>query len=490
MSGLMLHRSDLFAYQIDFINHIKDGASTFGCLEPGLGKTVSVLTALSDIIEEDRQRGHIRRALVVAPKRVAKYVWQQEAAAWSHLQHLNVRIALGTATQRMAAFSDPNADIVVTNYEYLTKFFDLYPRGQLPFYFLVMDEIDKMKAPGTDRFNKARRRVQEFEMRIGMTGTPTPESLLNIWGPVFLVASERGTDPVTGRPVFTAPLSASYERFKSNFFETDFNGYKHRPRPGTIRHVAEAISDFTFQARAKDHLDLPELNVRNVYYDLTPKAWEHYKKFERELVMYIRDGGPLIDDVHDDLDDVESAVAANGAVLKNKLRQMCSGFMYYMDAAHDRKTAWIHHGKTSAFKDLRSELLGESLLAVYGYKAEYESLKLDARLGGGVTDAQEQQVLDRWNAGELDVLGMHPASAGHGLNLHKSGARHIAFLTLPWSRGLYDQTVGRLYRMGQGRSVIVHRFVARGTVEEDVVNALESKGSVQEAVLTAIAERA
>ena len=484
----MLKKSNLHAYQADLVEHLADGDESLVFVEMGLGKTVATLTAVEQIIREDAARGKKRRFLVVAPRRVALHVWPKEVEKWAHLKHLKVVTAIGTAAKRLHAVMDPSAHIVTINYENIRWLLDKFPKGTLPFYGVIYDEVDKMKAPSTARFAALRYRADEFKWRVGMTGTPAPESLQNVWGPSYLVTAKRDTDQpqARGRPAMKAALGSSYDRFCQRYFSSDFHGYKLEPVPGAFRAVSEAIADYTFTAQASDHLDLPELIVQDHVYELPKKVMDQYEEFENEFVLALERGDQLADD-----DEWQEAFAeaSNAAVLKNKLRQVCSGFVYHFDERGARQTAWLHDQKMQAYKDVVSELMGEPHLAVYGYQAEHEKLGFKNRLGGGISDTAEQHILAQWNERKISCLAMHPASAGHGLNLHEGGAHHICFLTLPWSRGLYDQTVARLHRMGQGKSVVVHRFIALGTVEESVVEALSSKGAVQQQIVNALKKR-
>lgn len=477
----MLQRDQLHTYQREIVDHVKAGAESLLFVEVGLGKTVSVLTALEDIRAEDRAIGKRRRALVVAPKRVATSVWAQEAKRWSHLQHVKVGVAIGSPAYRLKVLTDPKYDVVTINYENLPWLCDKFPRKRLGdhFYFLVMDEVDKMKDPGSKRFRRFRYRVDEFEMRIGMTGTPVSEGLMDVWGPSFLVTCGKA-------------LGTSHQGFKRRYFESlDPQGWNFAPRDGAVDEIARRLNPYVYRARAADHLDLPPIIHVDRFYDLPPKARVLYDQFERDMALCL--AREHLDDEYDYswMDDREDEVeleAANAAVLKNKLRQICSGFNY-IEQGGTRNIAWLHREKFEATSNLQSELMGQQLLIVYGFRAEYQNLKLDGRLGGGIKDSDAARYIDEWNAGKLRTLGMHPASAGHGLNLHMSGAHNIAFLTLPWSRALYDQTIGRLHRMGQKQPVFVHRFIAKDTVEEVVLGALESKGSVQKRVIEAIRGR-
>lgn len=496
MSAVLRDRQDLRPLQVDFAEHIKNGAGSIGLVEVGLGKTAAVLTAFSDIAREDALEGKIRRALVIAPRRVARDTWRDEASKWSHLDNIKIDVALGSEAARIKALTNPIANVVTINYENVAWMFDNFPPGQLGFYFLVIDEADKFKCVDTERFRAIRHRIFEFEMRVAMTGTPTPESVTDIWAIAYLATAERSRvkvktkDGIKQRVRITAPLGSSYNLFKEDFFQTNAYTKRSEPRPHAVDTISRAIKPYAYVARRKDHLDLPEILFIDKFFDLPPKVRRMYDSFEKEFALALEkgDGEGALSWDEDEEDTVEVA-ADNAAVLRNKLRQVCSGFVYSGDGP-DRKTTWLHNEKLSMFKDFVSELHGEQLLAVYGYKAEHVRLRLVDRLGGGMSDRRERDILKRWNNKEVQVLGMHPASAGHGLNLHESGAHNIAYLTLPWSRGLFDQTNGRLDRRNQKRQVIVHRFIAKNTVEEDVIKGLESKGSVQKYVLDSIARRA
>jgi len=500
-------REMLRDYQRAFVDFMKGDDATLGSVEMGLGKTAAVLTAIADIHAEDLEKGAPRRFLVVAPKKVCVNVWRQEAARWAHTKHLNVAVATGSPQNRMHALTDPKAHIVCMNYENLPWFWDQFPPGNVPFYGVVFDEIDKMKSSGSKRFTKTRYRILEIPWRVGMTGTITSENYAEVWAPAYLTTARRVEVPGLKRkwpPAVEAALGTSDDLFVRTYFNVDQYSRKIEPRPGALDAIASKLAPYMFVARAKDHLDLPELVVQDIEFDLPPKARALYEKFEEEFLLRLEAGDVLGGEEDDDWEEGE-VVAANAAVMKNKLRQVCSGFVYESKPDDPegaaaviarggrprltRVTHWLHNAKADAYRDFVSEMQGKAHLAVYGYKAEVAKFGWKHQLGSHLTDAQEEDLLRRWGRGDFKVLALHPASGGHGLNLHESGAHHIAFMTLPWSRSLYDQVAARLRRMGQKRTVVVHRFIAKGTVEEDVVRALEGKGEVQKQVLEAVRRR-
>ena len=454
-------------------------------IDPGLGKTVTVLTAVEKMIAEKRAKGKLSRCLVLAPTPVVENVWRDEHTNWSHLKHLRVRIAMGPPSIRYAALTDPNAHVVAMNYENLVWAMDKIPRGKFPFDILVLDEAEMMKTPSSARFRRFRYRVTEFDVRIVMSGTLIPNHPKDIWAPSYLMTAE-----AKGGGVYDSVFGGSFEAFVKEHFEVNAYTRKVTPRDGAIDKMTARLQPYVFEARKEDWLDLPPLQVVNRYYDMPKKARDEYREFEKEMLLELERGGDLGLDAELDLDEEgDTAVALNAAVLKNKLRQLCSGFLYVENARGERRAVWRHRGKIDAYKGLRAELGSAQLLTVYGYIAECEKFGLQNRLGSTVKASVRKDLIDRWNAGTLQDLALHPRSGGHGLNLQKSNAHHIAMLTLPWSPGLYDQVIARLHRMGQTNPVVVHRLIARDTVEEDVVEALRSKGEMQQAIYAGLRRR-
>jgi len=484
----MVEKFNPRSYQQDLIEHIKAGDSTLAFVQMGLGKTASVLAAIADMNEERR-----RRWLVVAPKRVVRNVWRQEAAKWDRTAHLRVGVVTGANTPavRMRVLTDPQLDIVCINYEMLSWLCARFDPGHFPFYGLVLDESDKLKDAGSKRFDAFRYRAHEFTMRIAMTGTPAPERMQDIFGTVYMATSEPLQEGALGRKIpMKAALGSSFSAFLRRHFVSDFNGYTWEPRAGTASYIAEQIAPYVFVAKAKDHLDLPPLIYKDVKFALPKAVREQYDELEREFLLELERSDFPDEAFEDDTREVE---AANIAVVKNKLRQICSGFLYSNrpgDGRHpDRDTTWLHNAKVDAYREVVSELLGDPHIAVYGFQAERQKIAFQHCLDGGLSEEDEEVLLRDWSAGKINTLALHPASAGHGLNLHEGGASHIVFITMPWSRGLFEQTVARLYRMGQKKTTVVVRLFAANTVEESVIAALESKGAVQEALIDGIKRR-
>lgn len=473
--------SDLKPHQREIRAHVADGYESAVFVRPGLGKTAPVLFAVADVLRANRDKGKFSRALVVAPRRVARDVWASEVSKWAELSHIRVEVAMGTPARRMQALTNPNADIVTINYENLAWLMSQFPKGSIPFDILIMDEIDKMKAPGTQRFRAFRHRIKEFEMRIGMTGTPATEGLLDLWAPSYII---------TGG----VALGRSFAAFKRQYFEQlDYNGWKLGLRDGAHEAIMKRMSDWVYSLDEHPEVKLPSLVEVDHVFKLNAKARKRYDEMEKDLVLALDRGDATLDlSEFDewDPDDFEYR-APNAAVKFNKLRQITSGFSYMPSSNRQGNAAvWLHTDKLDQLADIRSELMGRQVLIAYGYRAELDRVGLDGCLGGGTTDAQESEILRRWNAKELQALGLHPASAGHGLNLQETGASDLVYITLPCSGRLYDQTNGRLARMGQSSdTVIVHRLIAKDTVDEDVADALKVKGSVDRAVLASLRRR-
>ena len=469
---------DPYPYQLDFLEHLHGGAESLGFVEMGLGKTATVLTFINDIVQEDRRQGKERRWLVLAPLRVVRTVWRQEVQKWDHLKYLNIDVAVGTPLRRLEVLTDKWLDVVVMNYENLTWLCDQFAPGTLPFYGLVMDEVDRMKAHNTNRFKSFRYRAHEFAVRVGMGGTIASESLQNTWGPTYLVTSRPVVEGKLGRQLpMTSMLGGSFYGFVQKYFMPEHpRSHKLIPRSEEVADkIAEIIAPITFQARVDDHLDLPPYLYQNVYYDIPPKARAKYDEMEKTLVVEV---------------DEKRITAANAAVKVNKLRQMCSGFIYHQDFdAVERETEWFHDAKLHALSETIENLNGAQHLLSYGFLAEVERCAFPHRLGSGLSEDDEADLLQRWVAGEIPQLAFHPKSASHGLNLHEGGAHHIIHMTLPWSQDQYAQTNARLRRMGQKKVVVVHRLIARDSIEEDVLTALGTKGDVQKALFAALKRR-
>ena len=459
--------SDLRPEQLAASEFVYRGDQSLLLADVGTGKTVIVLSALKRWIDE----GICDRALIVAPKRVCTDVWEQETEEWEHLEALKppfiVSIAGESVRVRKTLLDNALTHrIVLVNYENLPWLMETYPKGVKGFNVLVMDEIDKLKDPTTLRFKGRPRRKdpltknvvpaisgmktwrENFDIHIGMTGTPTPNHLLDLWAQVYMVDGGQR-------------LGSNYYRFRDrHFFQTDWMGYAYDILPGREQWIQERIADITFRLeQSKNMPGVVETPIRWV--DMSSRTRSVYKELAREYIVYLERA------VSGEVDRVE---ADNAAVVYGKLRQLCAGFLY---VGADRETEWLSKVKFKELDNLISELQGQQLLIVYHYHAQLAELKRRYKglrhLGGGQSTAVATDTITEWNAGRLPFLALHPASAGHGLNLQKSHAAHIAMLTEPESAGLYTQVIGRLARTGGASTVFVHRILLRDSqdIEQD-----------------------
>lgn len=442
----MLFRSDLHCYQRRAVDFILEKKRCALFLDMGLGKTVSSLTAASDLIDSCA----VEKVLVIAPLRVANSVWAQECVSWQHLSHLKVSVCTGSERQRMAGLMR-TADIYTINRENVTWLVQHYGKNW-PFDAVIVDESSSFKSHASKRW-KALKRVLPFtEYMVLLTGTPSPNSLLDLWPQLYLVDfGERLGRTVTG--------------YKQRFFEQDYMGYRWTAKEGAANTIHNLIGDVCLSMSAEDYLELPKRIdlVHNV--NLPAKAMASYLALEKELLAELPDG--------------EEVEAINAAALANKLLQFCNGASYT-----DDKGSWseIHTAKLDALEEI-VELNDEPILVAYNYKTDAERIK--ARFPDAVLLDKNTETIDRWNRGEIKLLLAHPASAGHGLNIQQGGALCVWF-GLNWSLELYQQFNGRLHRQGQTKPVRIIHIVAEGCIDERVLSVLEDKNATQSALLYAL----
>lgn len=411
----------------------------------GLGKTVSTLTAINllyDMIE-------ISRVLIVAPKRVAEHTWPDEIRKWDHLQHLRCSVAVGTAAERREALAR-DADIYVINRENVPWLVDEIGRKPWPYDMVVLDELSSFKSHTAQRF-KALRRVRGGMARVvGLTGTPTPNGLLDLWPQMYLIDEGKR-------------LGRTFGGYRARYFDPDKRNrvqiWTWKPKPGAEEDIYRTIGDIALSMQAKDLLRLPERTDVDVPAALPAPARQAYERLERELVLQLPEG---------------VVQASQAATLLNKLLQMAGGCAYGEDGA----VVPVHGAKLDALEDLVEQANGKPVLVYYGYRHERE------RIMERIPQAEDLDP-DRWCAGEQPVALAHPASCGHGLNLQAGGSIMIWY-SLPWSLELYEQANARLYRQGQTDPVRIYHLIASGTVDEQVKAALQRKAIGQTALLEAL----
>lgn len=448
----MLDRNNLHAYQRTAVEHIKEHPESALFLDMGLGKTVSTLTAIVDLINFFE----VSKVLIVAPKRVAEMTWGDEVENWQHLNGLRVSVIKGTAKQREAA-ARADADIYTVSRDNLVWLLQMWGGSKVPYDMLVLDELSSFKNHQAKRFKAAKIIRRSCNRVVGLTGTPAPNGLIDLWAQMYLVDGG-------------VRLGKTITDYRANYFRPGAqNGgiiYEYKPLPTTENVLSEKIADITLSMKALDFLDMPELTYINNYVELSPKVKKQYDKFEEDQVLQLM--------------QEEEITALNAAALSNKLLQFAGGAIY--DA--DRQVHGVHNEKLETLVEMIEAANGSPVLVAYNFQHEKDRI-LDTLKDYGAEALEGVDSVRRWNNGEIPVLVTHPASAGHGLNMQKGGNRIIWF-GVTWSLELYQQFNARLWRQGQRNRVFVHHIVARGTIDEKVIAALSGKAATQDGLMSAV----
>ena len=429
-------------------------------LDMGLGKSVITLTAIHELC---LNRFEVNRVLVVAPLRVARDTWPAEIQKWDHLQGLTYSVAVGTAEERRAAIRQ-RSTITIINRENVQW---LVEESGLPFDYdmLVIDELSSFKSYQAKRFRslmKARPKVQRI---VGLTGTPSSNGLMDLWAEFRLLdmGKRLGRFIIHYRDEFFLPDKRSAQQV-----------FTYKPRPGAEDEIYRRISDVTISMRAADHLRMPECVMNRVPVTLSSDERETYDRLKNELIVSLN--GEEID-------------ALNAASLSNKLCQLANGAIYGEangEISKPRRTLAFHERKLDALEDLIEAANGKSVLVAYWFKHDLARIEERLhRLHIPFSKLNSGDSIRRWNSGELPVALIHPASAGHGLNLQAGGSTLIWF-GLTWSLELYQQTNARLWRQGQEDTVVIHHIIAKGTIDEQIMAALKRKDTTQRALMDAV----
>lgn len=454
----MLKKEQLHDYQVKAVDMI---VNNFNCglfLDCGLGKTVSTLTA----IQELREIGFIDKVLIIAPKKVAQVTWKDEINNWEHLKGLRISVIDGTAAQRRAAMM-ADADIYTVSRDNVVWLVVEHGGVKLPYDMVVIDELSSFKNYASKRF-KALRRVRKFIPRVvGLTGTPAPNGLIDLWAQMFLIdEGKRLGKTITS---YRDRFFTAGRRNGDIVYQWDLKS----PAEETEQKISDLIKDICISMSAEDYLKMPD---KLMYYDrvkLSDKDFKAYKTFEREQVLEFIESG-------------ETITAASAAALSNKLQQFANGAMY--DA--DRNVLQLHDEKIEKLKELVEAANGQPVLIAYTFKHDLDNIMEALKEYKPVKLEKPEQIAD-WNAGKINVLVTHPASAGHGLNLQKGG--HIMiWYGLTWALELYQQFNARLYRQGQKKPVSIHHIIATDTVDEKIIKSLDGKDTTQRSLMDAIKE--
>ena len=448
---------------------VKNSAAAL-LLDLGMGKTgiaASTFIAL-------KKAGVVNRALVIAPRRPCYSVWSNERygelGRWENFSDIKISLLHGRHKEDAL---EEEADLYVINFEgikWLLESGGLRTRWARDIDMLIVDELSKFKHPRSQRFKLMRPHLGRFKRRLGLTGSPASNGLIDLFGQMYVV--DQGE--TLGRYI-------THYRHKY-FVPSGFGGYTWKLQDGAEEKIRAAIKPHSLSMRAKDHLDMPMLVERDIWVDLPDKAARIYHDIEEEFFA-------LIDD--------QTVTAVNAAVASRQCRQVASGSLYKPIPMGEpkltakRQVIKIHDAKIEALKDLVEEMQGSPLLVAYSFDHDYQSIcdglgYTVPALRGGTSDKVASKIIAEWNAGEIPVLCGHPAAMGHGLNLQQSG-NHICWYSLTWDYELYVQLNGRVYRQGsKAKRVFIHRLLARNTIDEAVASAIVKKGRVQDTLLDSL----
>lgn len=417
-------------------------------LEMGLGKSVITLSAIFDLCLDSFL---VCKVLVIAPLRVARDTWPAEINKWDHLKGLSYSVAVGTEKERIDALKKQSTLYIINreNVDWLVH------KSGIPFHFdmVVIDELSSFKSYGAKRFKSLLKVRPSIKRIVGLTGTPSSNGLMDLWAEFrILDLGQR--------------LGRYISHYRNTYFKPDKRNaqiiFSYKPLPGAEEEIYKQISDITISMKSTDYLKMPEYVSNEVFFTLSDKEWKVYSDFKEDMVANLGD---------------EEIDAVNAAVLSGKLLQMANGAVY----DSENKAHVIHEKKLDALEDIIEGANGKPVLVAYWYKHDLERIK--DRFP--VRQIQSSKDIEDWNDGKIPIAVIHPASAGHGLNLQSGGSTLIWF-GLTWSLELYQQTNARLYRQGQKDTVIVHHIITKNTIDEDVLLALTKKEKTQDALIDAV----
>ena len=435
-------------YQEYATKFIEENEESAVFLECGLGKSVITLTAIKNLMA----RGEVSRVLVVAPLRVGKTTWPEEIGKWDHLAGLTYAVAIGSVAERLSAVK-AKADITIINRENVEWLID---KSGMPFDYdmLVIDELSSFKSFKAKRFKALLKVRPQITRVVGLTGTPSSNGLMDLWAEFRLLdLGER--------------LGRYITRYRLAYFTPDKRIaqvlFSYKPLPGAEERIYDKIDDITISMRASDYLKLPSLVMNTMVVEMGDKEKEIYDNLCDDMVVSLGDN---------EID------AVNAASLSNKLLQMANGAVY----GEEQSVHHIHDEKLNALEDLIESANGKPVLVAYWFKHDLVRIKAKFPF---VREIKTDADIRAWNRGEIEVGVIHPASAGHGLNLQTGGSTLIWF-GLTWSLELYQQTNARLYRQGQKNTVVIHHIVTKGTIDERVLKALEKKEKTQNSLIDAV----
>lgn len=423
-------------------------------LEMGLGKTISTLTAIDELMYD---RFEVSKVLVIAPKRVAEDTWTAEAEKWDHVRHLTFSKILGNVKRRVAALED-KADIYLINRENVVWLVE-YLKKRWPFDMVVIDELSSFKSNNAKRF-KALRTIRPLVKRfVGLTGTPAPNGLLDLWPQVYLLDGGQR-------------LGKTFTGYKDRYFlpgkRNGYVVYNWTLKEGAEKAIHHKIADICVSMKAADYLQLPEKVVNDIYIHLSSDEMDRYQELEKRRLLEL---------------EGKEITALTAAAVYGKLLQLANGAAY----DNEGNVVSFHDRKLDALEDILEAACGHPVLVFYNYRHDFERLKERFRTYEPRTIQSSQDIKD-WNDGKIQLLLAQPASMGHGLNI-QAGGHIIVWFGLNPSLELYQQANARLHRQGQTEAVIIHRLITAGSVDEDVIAKLEAKDQTQVSLTDALKAR-
>lgn len=435
-------------YAKDFILAHKVSALFLDC---GLGKTITTLTAINELMYDSFE---ISKVLIIAPLRVAQSTWKDEIEKWDHLNLLRYSIVVGDEKERLKALKQ-NSDIYIINRENVDW---LVTKSGIDFNFdmFVIDELSSFKSNTSKRFKSLLKIRPFFERVVGLTGTPSSNGLMDLWAEFrILDLGER--------------LGRYITHYRNEYFLPDKrNGvviFSYKPQPHAEERIYRRLADMTISMKSTDYLKMPELILNDIKINLDEEDQIKYKKFKKEMVMTIQE---------------KEIDAINAASLSNKLIQLANGSIY----DDDKKFYEIHNKKLDKLEEIIESANGKPVLVAYWFKADKERIEKRFK----VREIKTADDIKQWNMGMINLALIHPASAGHGLNL-QSGGSTLVWFSLTWSLELYQQTNARLYRQGQKDTVVIHHLITKKTIDEDIMKSLKRKDKTQEALMRAVKAR-
>ena len=420
-------------------------------LDCGLGKTITTLTAINELMYDSFE---ISKVLIIAPLRVAQSTWKEEIEKWDHLNLLRYSIAVGDEKERLKALKQ-NSDIYIINRENVDWL--VTKSGiDINFNMLIIDELSSFKSHTSKRFKSLLKIRPYFERVVGLAGTPSSNGLMDLWAEFrVLDLGER--------------LGRYITHYRNEYFLPDKrNGaviFSYKPQLNAEERIYRRLADITISMKSTEYLKMPELILNELEINLDEEDQIKYKKFKKEMVMTIQE---------------KEIDAINAASLSNKLIQLANGSIY----DEDKKFYEVHNKKLDKLEEIIESANGKPVLVAYWFKADKERIEKRFK----VREIKTADDIKQWNKGMIDLALIHPASAGHGLNL-QSGGSTLVWFSLTWSLELYQQTNARLYRQGQKDTVVIHHLITKNTIDEDIMKSLKRKDKTQEALMRAVKAR-